>query len=328
MFCNKCGTEISDQAHYCTSCGAELIDNIRDVSAKSKPRPASTKSSGESQEYYEEAIGYKNADFYLPYFSRFDLQGRGASWNWPAFFISFYWLLYRKMWALALLYFLMPYLVLISVGGISAAISSPGSETIIGVGYLVYLTAIFIAFPMYANALYYRHANKIIIKAKNYSDDKEKRLRIIATKGGTSSAALVIVLIFVFISFIGILAAIAIPAYQDYTIRAKVSEGLSLASAAKLAVFETYYREGAFGSDNAAVGLPPSLSMTNNYVSDISVSTNTITITYKPSGMGGIPAADSMTITLVADSSNAGTLTWDCTGGSMPNKYRPSICRQ
>ncbi len=86
------------------------------------------------------------------------------------------------------------------------------------------------------------------------------------------------------IAIIGILAAIAIPAYQDYTIRAKVSEGISLASAAKLAVAETYDSTGDWGADHAALGLPPAGSITGVNVNDVSVSNvGVVTITFKAS---------------------------------------------
>jgi type IV pilus assembly protein PilA len=135
------------------------------------------------------------------------------------------------------------------------------------------------------------------------------------------------------IAIIGILAAIAIPAYQDYTIRSKVSEGLNLAGAAKLAVAETFDSEGSYGADNPAVGLPSAASIVGNYVSSVGVALEVVTITYKNT-LGGNPPADGKTIILEADSSNAGSLRWYCDGqgpggnnGDMPNKYRPSECR-
>ena len=63
------------------------------------------------------------------------------------------------------------------------------------------------------------------------------------------------------IAIIGILAAIAIPAYQDYTIRSKVSEGLNMAGAAKLAVAETFDSQGTFMTSNSDYGLPAAASI-------------------------------------------------------------------
>ena len=138
------------------------------------------------------------------------------------------------------------------------------------------------------------------------------------------------------IAIIGILAAIAIPAYQDYTIRAKVSEGLNLAGAAKLAVAETYDSEGRFkAAENASYGLPEATSINGNYVTSIAISdgSGTITITYKNSGLGGTPEADGKTLVLDPEA-RQGSMEWACDGtgpvgdaGTMPNKYRPSECR-
>src|SRR3982751_3131125 len=82
------------------------------------------------------------------------------------------------------------------------------------------------------------------------------------------------------VAIIGILAAIAIPAYQDYTIRAQVTEGLNLAGAVKAGVAGSYANTGAWPADNTAAGgdnlTPPS----GKYVTGVVVANGVITITY------------------------------------------------
>ncbi len=126
------------------------------------------------------------------------------------------------------------------------------------------------------------------------------------------------------IAIIGILAAIAIPAYQDYTVRAKVSEGISLASAAKLAVAETFDATGSMPGGNTAAGLPLAASITGTNVTSVTVGgSGAITILY---GTGLSTAADNTNIILTPTAS-VGSMTWVCTGGSTPGKYRPANCR-
>ena len=136
------------------------------------------------------------------------------------------------------------------------------------------------------------------------------------------------------IAIIGILAAIAIPAYQDYTIRSKVSEGLNLVGAAKLAVAETFDSEGRFlGADNASYGLPAAGSINGNYVSSVAIgASGLITITYNQN-LGGTPTANGETMVL-DPTARQGSMQWNCDGNgpsgtapSMPAKYRPSECR-
>jgi len=132
------------------------------------------------------------------------------------------------------------------------------------------------------------------------------------------------------IAIMGILAIIAIPMYADYTIRARVSEGMHLSSAAKLAVAEVYNSSGNFASDNSGYGLPASSAIHGNHVSSVSAGTNgDITITFRGS-LGG--TADDKTIVLHPDAAE-GSLVWTCDDsagtldGTMPGKYRPANCR-
>lgn len=134
------------------------------------------------------------------------------------------------------------------------------------------------------------------------------------------------------IAIIGILAAIAIPAYQDYTIRSKVSEGLNLAGSAKLAVAETYDSTGSFSTTgHTGYGLPAATSITGTYVSTIGAADTTgdITVTYR-NNLGGNPSANGLVMVLHPSTASAGSVVWTCgtaAGSTIPAKYRPSACR-
>jgi len=82
------------------------------------------------------------------------------------------------------------------------------------------------------------------------------------------------------VAIIGILAAIAIPAYQDYTIRSQVTEGLNLASAVKTGVAEVFANTGAWPADLDAAGGDNNNPPAGKYVESIEVSNGTITITF------------------------------------------------
>jgi len=146
------------------------------------------------------------------------------------------------------------------------------------------------------------------------------------------------------VAIIGILAAIAIPAYQDYTIRAQVTEGLNLAAAAKTAIAETFASNQAWPATNATAGLDPvATDISGKYVTSIGVGAGgQITITYGNQAVkinGG-------TMTLTPWTSVNNDISWQCGDHAMPAglviatgaaagnanavllpKYRPANCR-
>ena len=128
------------------------------------------------------------------------------------------------------------------------------------------------------------------------------------------------------VAIIGILAAIAIPAYSDYTIRAQVSEGLTLAGGAKAAVSEFTMDRGAFPATNLTAGLSSPASINGKYTTSITNVNGVITIVY-----GGTSAhADLATDTLMLSAVTAsGSVIWACPPGlgTVLPKHRPATCR-
>jgi type IV pilus assembly protein PilA len=152
------------------------------------------------------------------------------------------------------------------------------------------------------------------------------------------------------VAIIGILAAIALPAYQDYTIRAKVSEGLVIASAAKAEVSEAFDTGSLQGVGTIAAAWNIA-STSSKYVQNVQMSNiGVITVTYRATPQNGLPTqlnGDVLVFTpsvqrqpLAANS--VGTVDWSCgsfttstaqarnlpvTQGTLPAKYAPSECR-
>ena len=145
------------------------------------------------------------------------------------------------------------------------------------------------------------------------------------------------------VAIIGILAAIAIPAYQDYTIRAQVTEGLNLAADLKAAVAENFASTGAWPANNAAVGIVAVKS--GKYVSGVTITTGTININYAGSQANAALVAAPI-LSLRPMTSPNGDIIWVCGRAANPTgaidpasgaaaasttsvvaKYLPKTCR-
>jgi len=125
------------------------------------------------------------------------------------------------------------------------------------------------------------------------------------------------------VAIVGILAAVALPAYQDYARRAHVAEGLGLAEAAKTAVTEYFADNEAWPKDNEAAGLEEATKITGNAVDSITVADGVITILYNKKVEAG------KTVVLQPDKVNTeGSIKWKCnSGGTLNPKYLPVVCR-
>lgn len=128
------------------------------------------------------------------------------------------------------------------------------------------------------------------------------------------------------IAILGILLAIAIPAYSDYTVRARVSEGLNLASAGKTQVSETRLSTGSFPASNAEAGMSDTIQST--YVSGLTVGAQgVLTVTYNTAG-GAIPELGGDNTIQLIPTFSTGAVQWDCvTGGTVQARFRPARCR-
>ena len=122
------------------------------------------------------------------------------------------------------------------------------------------------------------------------------------------------------VAIIGILAAVALPAYQDYTIRAKVSELILAASSARTAISEKFQADP---SNTGSMGVGVTINVVGKIatadVSDAGIIVVTGNATSTSTGQ-----AVTLTITPTANTST-GTLTWSCVGA--PSKYFPATCR-
>ena len=144
------------------------------------------------------------------------------------------------------------------------------------------------------------------------------------------------------VAIIGILAAIAIPAYQDYLIRSQVSEGLTMAAAAKAGVSEFYANKGSWPANNATAGMGANTDIQGKYVRSITINQGGITIAY---GNEANSVIATQTVGLTPGASVNGDVIWQCGTANAPSgwsgsattataattsvagKYLPSSCR-
>ena len=145
------------------------------------------------------------------------------------------------------------------------------------------------------------------------------------TKMKQAQQGFTLIELMIVVAIIGILAAIAIPAYQDYTSRSKVTELMTTASACRSSVAEYAISEGVLPADNDEAGCETADSQ---YVTSLDVTDGVITVFADGDALGGgLVDTDGVTLTPALDADD-GSVDWACTGaGNMPAKFLPANCR-
>jgi type IV pilus assembly protein PilA len=127
------------------------------------------------------------------------------------------------------------------------------------------------------------------------------------------------------IAILGILLAIAIPAYSDYTVRARVSEGLNMASAAKTQISEVVTSRGTWPGSNTAAGM--SETITSTFITSLLVGTGgTVAVTFN-TAVGKIPELGGSNTIIFSPRTSSGAVRWECNLGTVQARFRPARCR-
>lgn len=204
--CGRCGFQNGSSAKFCAECGFDLSKKERNTLSTG----LDDKTIVNMEEYYKAAIGSKNQNYYLRVFHQFDKNGKvGLSWHWPAFFVTIFWLLYRKMWLNTIAYLAFTYFF---TSALEKFLLGAGfSKETLGMIYFIEFLAIFIIPSLYANNFYYWHVKKKIMKSKLLYPDIQKQLFWLSAKGGVSVIWAVLCVV-ISVSIVGTLVAVVVSA--------------------------------------------------------------------------------------------------------------------
>lgn len=180
MFCAYCGKDIGDNDMFCSNCGkpAAYYRSTHTAADEAQQREdgeyhctGDTQAHNEQMYEYdrlaEQLVGVK-AEYYMPKFMDMQYNGKKTSWNWCAFLVPVYWLLYRRMYMYAAVYFILSF-VLAFMGGLGFALN--------------------ILLGLFGNFLYMKNVENLAAAARNMNEN-EKQI-FIAKKGGVSKGAVI-----------------------------------------------------------------------------------------------------------------------------------------
>lgn len=311
MFCQACGNANDTTAKFCAGCGNVLPHAAQDAFTPH----AGVKGMDQNHKtaLYKAIIGHNNQHHYMEKFFRFDEDGKvSASWNLPACFLTFYWLMYRKMWLNAFIYYAIPLFIISLIAQISHESNSPSSLfwTVSG----LFLVAHFILPSMYGNAIYYKWCKKKISEVEFATDDPQKQIELASKKGGTSIAVFVSIAA---IGVIGMLAAVSLPAYQDYTKRAAVAEVATFGSKATQSLSTYYDQHQNITSNLVDAGFSEALP----------ASVKSVVVDEKD-GVLTLTLLEGKTLLFVPSLDEHKKLSWQCMSKEIEDSLLPTLCRQ
>jgi type II secretory pathway pseudopilin PulG len=343
--CHACGQDNADRALFCAQCRRPLVaptkvpTRLEPLAATAAPamagaavggaRPAAAherfappnaayegRGGDESgvlteEEAWSAVVGDSNAHYYLERFERLS-HGESGGWNWPAMLVTWYWLLYRKMWVGALVYFFVPSLV----GGVISAVMRSAALP----AMVAWWAALFIVPAVMANGWYFRHCQKKIRDVRARGGSKEQMVARLEAAGGTSNIVVIIVAVFAFVAGIGMLAAVALPAYQTYTVKAKVAEAVLVGAQVAGAVGQQYQQTGALPSagdvDRIAAAHP------SRFLHGVEIDGATGVLTLKVQ----VPPSIEGSVLLMPNADADRHLSWTCMSEDL-KRYMPPSCR-
>jgi type II secretory pathway pseudopilin PulG len=335
MACSECRNDHNKVTGICATCAIRLKQIISGAqvlsmpyaaahaglpisSAAASPERLTPYKSLSRKEQYQAVIGH-HQHYYLKKFMDFDSDSKAQrSWHWPAFLLTFYWMLYRKMWVNAVIYLLLSYSGFALVGSVTRHLANSAGLWVILL-YAGLLLSLCVLPAIYANALYYQHCRKLIANAQQQTDNPNQVYGLLASRGGTSNL-MVSIMVVVGLSMSGLLAASAIPAYESYQMRSKTTEAIQFGQQATIAVSQ-YYRQHQ--------QLPLSLAQTGFQGTwphaiqalDFNRDNGTLTLT-----LTGSSSKDQL-LAFVPIDLKRDSPTWECQAVNIAHQYLPVRCQ-